>query len=251
MAGHSKWANIKRKKQAMDAKRGKLFTKLARELQVAAREGGPDPDTNLRLRLVLEKARAANMPKENIERAIRRGAGLESGGEALEEITYEGYAPHGIALMIEVMTDNRKRTVAEIRHVLTKHGGSMGESGSVAWQFEQKGYMVIPTKGRDEEELFMMALEAGADDVEITDDVMEVYTSREDFAQVQQALKDMGLEPEEAELAWVPKTRVTLGAEEALKVMKVIEMLEDLDDVNKVYSNLEVPEEALAALEAA
>ncbi len=251
MAGHSKWANIKRKKQAMDAKRGKLFTKLARELQVAAREGGPDPDTNLRLRLVLEKARAANMPKENIERAIRRGAGLESGGEALEEITYEGYAPHGIALMIEVMTDNRKRTVAEIRHVLTKHGGSMGESGSVAWQFEQKGYMVIPTQGRDEEELFMMALEAGADDVEITDDVMEVYTSREDFAQVQQALKDMGLEPEEAELAWVPKTRVTLGAEEALKVMKVIEMLEDLDDVNKVYSNLEVPEEALAALEAA
>ncbi len=251
MAGHSKWANIKRKKQAMDAKRGKLFTKLAREIQIAARQGGPDPETNLRLRLALEKARAANMPKENIERAIRKGAGLESGGEALEEITYEGYAPHGIALMIQVTTDNRKRAVAEIRHVLSKHGGSMGESGSVAWQFEQKGYMVIPTQGRDEEELFMAALEAGADDVEITDDVMEVYTAREDFAQVRQTLEDMGLTPEESELAWVPKNRVTLAPEEALKVMKVIEMLEDLDDVAKVYSNLEVPEEALTALEAA
>ncbi len=251
MAGHSKWANIKRKKQAMDAKRGKLFTKLAREIQVAAREGGPDPDSNLRLRLVLEKARAANMPKENIERAIRRGAGLEAGGAALEEITYEAYAPHGIALMIQVMTDNRKRAVAEIRHVLTKHGGSMGESGSVAWQFEQKGYIVVPTQGRDEDELFMAALEAGADDVEITDDMMEVYTTREDFAQVQQALKNMGLQPEDAELAWVPKNRVTLGPEEAVKVMKVIELLEDLDDVNKVYSNLEIPEEALQALEAA
>ncbi len=251
MAGHSKWANIKRKKQAMDAKRGKLFTKLAREIQIAARLGGPDPEANVRLRLALERARAANMPKENIERAIRRGAGLEAGGEALEEITYEAYAPHGIALMIKVTTDNRKRVVSEIRHILTKHGGSMGESGSVAWQFEQKGYIVVPTKGRDEEELFTMALEAGADDVEITDDVMEVYTTREDFAHVQQALKDMGLEIEEAELAWVPKTRMTLGPEEALKVMRVIELLEDLDDVQKVYSNLEVPEEALATLEAA
>ncbi len=251
MAGHSKWANIKRRKQAVDAKRGKIFTKLAREIQIAAREGGPDPDANLRLRLVLEKARAANMPKDNIERAIRRGAGLEAGGEALEEIVYEAYAPHGIALILEVMTDNRKRAVAEIRHVLTKHGGSMGESGSVAWQFDQKGYIVIPTNGRDEEELFMMALEAGADDVEIDDGIMEVYTTREDFAQVQEALKQMGLEPEEAELAWIPKNRITLEPEQALKVMKVIELLEDLDDVNKVYSNLEVPEEALAALEAA
>lgn len=251
MAGHSKWANIKRRKQAMDAKRGKLFTKLAREIQIAARLGGPDPDTNVRLRLALERARAANMPKENIERAIRRGAGLEAGGEAFEEVVYEAYAPHGIALMIKAATDNRKRTVSEIRHILTKHGGSMGEAGSVAWQFEQKGYIVVPTEGRDEEELFTMALEAGADDVEITDDVMEVYTTREDFAQVQQALKDMGLRVEEAELAWVPKTRMTLPAEEALKVMKVIELLEDLDDVQKVYSNLEVPEEALAALEAA
>ena len=251
MAGHSKWANIKRKKQAMDAKRGKLFTKLAREIQIAARQGGPDPETNLRLRLALERARAANMPKENIERAIRKGAGLETGGEALEEITYEAYAPHGIALMIHVTTDNRKRAVAEIRHILSKHGGSLGESGSVAWQFDQKGYIVVPTRNRDEEELFMAALEAGAEDVEITDEIMEVYTAREDFAHVQQALKDMGLEPEEAELAWVPKSRMTLPPDQALKVMKVIDLLEDLDDVSKVYSNLEVPEEALVALEAA
>lgn len=251
MAGHSKWANIKRRKQAMDAKRGKLFTKLAREIQIAARLGGPDPESNVRLRLALERARAANMPKENIERAIRRGAGLEAGGQAFEEVVYEAYAPHGIALMIEAATDNRNRTVSDIRHILTKHGGSMGESGSVAWQFEQKGYIVVPTEGRDEEELFTMALEAGADDVEITDDVMEVYTTREDFADVQQALKDMGLKVEEAELAWVPKTRITLSPDEALKVMRVIELLEDLDDVQKVYSNLEVPEEALAALEAA
>ncbi len=251
MSGHSKWANIKRKKQTMDAKRGKIFTKLAREIQVAAREGGPDPEANLRLRLVLEKARAANMPKENIERAIRRGAGLEGGGEALEEIIYEAYAPHGVALILEVVTDNRKRAVAEIRHTLTRHGGSMGENGSVAWQFDQKGYIAVPTNGRDEEELFMMALEAGADDVEIDEDIMEVYTAREDFGRVQEALKEMGLEPEEAELAWIPKNRITLEPEEALKVMKLIDLLEELDDVNKVYSNLEVPEEALAALEAA
>jgi len=250
MSGHSKWANIKRRKQAVDAKKGKVFTKLARELQMAAREGGPDPEANLRLRLVLDKARAANMPKENIERAIRRGAGLETGAEALEEITYEGYAPHGIALIIEVVTDNRKRAVAEIRHTLSKYGGNMGEGGSVAWQFDQKGYIVVPTRGRDEEELFMAALEAGAEDVEITDDIMEVYTAREDFAQVQQALVEMGLQPEEGELAWVPKNRITLSPEQAAQVMRVIEQLEDLDDVTKVYSNLEVTDEALATLAA-
>ncbi|MEJ5200019.1 MAG: YebC/PmpR family DNA-binding transcriptional regulator [Anaerolineae bacterium] len=249
MSGHSKWATIKRQKGANDAKRGQLFTKLAREIALAAREG-PDPNFNFRLRLVVEKARASNMPKENIERAIKRGAGIGDEGAALEEVTYEGYGPHGVALLLQVVTDNRNRTVSEIRRALTRGGGNLGESGSVSWLFDAKGYITLPADGVDQDRVFELALEAGAEDVQFGEDQIEIYTAPADLQKVRQAFVDAHYKIENAELTMVPKTYVSLGPAETLQVMNLIETLEDLDDVSKVYSNLDITEEALAQVAA-
>lgn len=251
MSGHSKWANIKRRKSVVDAKRGKIFTKLARELQVAARAGGADPDMNLRLRLVLDKAKAANMPKDNIARAIARGAGVEKGAE-LEEITYEGYAPHGVAIMVEVLTDNRNRTVAELRHVFTKGGGNLASTGAVAWQFDKKGQVSVKTEGFDEEDIFMIAVDAGAEDVDFGDDgTAEIITEARDLAAVRDSLSEAGIEVEEASLTLVPQSEVQLPVEDAMKVMNLLERLEDLDDVQNVHSNLALDEELFTRIEVA
>jgi YebC/PmpR family DNA-binding regulatory protein len=252
MSGHSKWATIKRKKGAADAKRGQMFTKLAREIQLAARQGA-DPNFNFRLRLIVDKARAENMPKDNIERAIKRGSGQDSEGGQLEEVTYEGYGPHGVALFMQVVTDNKNRTVSEIRRALTRGGGSLGESGSVGWLFESKGYITLPmtgqnTAGRNEDKIFETALEAGAEDVQFGEETAEIYTLPEDLQTVRQAFEDAHYKIESAELTMTPKTLVSLGAADTLQVMNVIEALEDLDDMSKVYSNLDISEEVLAEL---
>ncbi len=250
MAGHSKWKNIQRRKTAMDAKRGKLFTRLAREIIIAAREGGGNPDANPRLRMAIERAKAHNMPKENILRAIRRGTGEEQ-GERLEEVYYEGYAPHGIALMIYCVTDNRNRTVSEIRHLLSKHGGSLGESGSVAWQFDRMAYFSIPAQGHDPEAILDLAIEAGADDVEFDEDFIEIYGPVQAFKSISDALEQAGIKPDEAGLKMIPKQKLTLPPEQAAQVLRLIEVLQDLDDVQEVYSNLEITDEAVAQFEAA
>jgi YebC/PmpR family DNA-binding regulatory protein len=252
MSGHSKWSTIKRKKGANDIARGKIFTKLAREIQVAARSG-PDPEANITLRLAVDRARAENMPKDSIERAIRRGAGLDKDAADIEEITYEGYGPHGVAMLIECLTDNRNRTIAEVRRVLTRANGNLGEPGSVAWQFSSKGYILFnrvddngATREIDPDEVFMAALEGGADDVEISDDAVEVYTERADLAQVSQALKDSGLTPDQSELIMQPNTPMSMGTEEATAVMSVVDALEELDDVSRVSHNLELTDDLVA-----
>ncbi len=251
MSGHSKWSTIKRKKGANDAKRGKLFTKIAREIQAAARMGGPDPDSNIRLRFALDKAKAANMPKDNIQRAINRGAGLEKGAD-LEEISYEGYAPHGVAVIVETLTDNKNRTVAELRHHFTKAGGNLAANGAVAWQFERKGQITIKMDGVDEDELFMVAADAGAEDVDFDDPNAAVVTTADtDLGSVRDALIEAGYEIEDVELAMIPKMEVELPTDQAMKVMGLLERLEDLDDVQKVYSNLAMSDELMAQLEAA
>jgi len=248
MSGHSKWATIKRKKGAADARRGQMFTKLARELEFAARDGA-DPNFNFRLRLVIDKAKAENMPKDNIERAIRRGAGLD-GGAALEEITYEGYGPHGVALLIQAVTDNRNRTVSEIRRALSRGGGSLGESGSVGWLFDSRGYVTVDLAKADQDKVFELALDAGAEDVIFSDDVAEIYTLPSDLLTVRQAFLDARYNVESADLSMVPKTYVSLNPADTLQVMNLIETLEELEDVAKVHSNLDISEEALAAIEA-
>ena len=250
MSGHSKWSTIKHKKAATDAKRGKLFTQVTREIVIAAREGGGNPEFNLRLRLAIDRAKAANMPKDNIERAVKRGTGELKGAE-LEEITYEAYAPHGVALLIHVLTDNRNRSVAELRRVLTRQGGTMAEAGAVAWQFDRKGYVAISPDGVDEEAVFEAAVEAGAEDVVISEDMIEVFALPEDFQAVRQALEDLGVQFETAELSMVPKNTIQLGEAETLKVMGVVTALEDLDDVQHVYSNLDISDEVMSKFEAA
>ncbi len=251
MSGHSKWSTIKRKKGAEDAKRGKVFTRLAREITMAARQGGGEPDSNPSLRLAMDKAKAANMPKDNIQRAIARGTGEGSEGVTLEEITYEGYAPSGIAVLVDVVTDNKNRTLAEVKHVFNKSGGSLASAGSVTWQFDQKGYISIDAEGVDFDEVFLIAAEAGAEDVEQEDDEISIYTPREELALVADALRDNGYKVEEFQLTWVAKNEMSLSKEDTIKVMNVIEKLEDLDDVQNVSSNLEITDEALEALTAA
>jgi YebC/PmpR family DNA-binding regulatory protein len=248
MSGHSKWSTIKRKKAASDAKRGKLFTKLGRELAIAAREGGPDPESNVRLRLVVDKAKAANMPKDNIERAIRRGAGLEK-GEALEEITYEGYGPQGVALLVQVLTDNRNRSVADIRRIFTRQGGSLGEAGCVAWQFDTKGYITVEAAEVDPDTLFEIAVEAGAEDVIIGEDLLEVYTESADLHIVRDALSTQNIPINSAELAMIPKATIPLDEKGTLSNMHLIDTLEELDDVQQVYSNLEISDEVMTTYE--
>jgi len=249
MSGHSKWSTIKRKKAAQDAKRGKLFTKLGREITVAAREGG-DPETNFKLRLAIEKAKAANMPKDNIERAIRRGTGAER-GEELEEIYYEGYGPHGVALLVQVLTDNRNRAVSEIRRAFNRHGGSLGESGCVAWLFEPKGYITISPDDHDPEELALMAIDAGADDVTIGSDLVEVYTLASDFQRVKEELEKNGITLNSAEISMIPKSLTELDEKETIKAMTLIDALEELEDVQQVYSNLNITDEIMAKYELA
>lgn len=244
MSGHSKWSTIKRKKGATDAKRGQVFTRLSKEISVAARAGG-DAETNFRLRLAVEKARAANMPKDNIQRAIKRGTGEDKDGTILEQVTYEGYAQHGIALMIETVTDNRNRAVAELRHILNRSGGNLGESGSVAWQFENVAYFAFPVSNRSEEELFDIVVDAGAEDLTYSDEIVEVFASVESFKSVSDALELNDIAPDEAMLRMEPKNMVELSPSETAQVMKTIESVEELDDVQNVYTNLEVTVEAL------
>ncbi len=250
MSGHSKWSQIKRKKAATDARKGQLFTKLAREIAAAARAGGGDPESNFTLRLAIDKAKAANMPKENIERAIQRGLGTLK-GEELEEVTYEGYAPHGVALMLQVLTDNRNRAVAEIRRVFNRQGGSLGETGCVAWQFEQKGYITIERDDLDPETLFDLAIDLGADDVDIGDDLVEIYTRPEDLQHVQEGLERRQIPIASAELSMIPKTLVQLSEHETFQVMRLIDALEELEDVQRVYSNLDIPDDLMARYEKA
>ena len=246
MSGHSKWSTIKRKKGAVDAKRGAIFTRLAREVQIAARDGA-DQEFNFKLRLAVDKAKAANMPKDNIERAIRRGAGLEQ-GEDLEETNYEGYGPGGVALFIEVLTDNRNRALSEIRYVLSRGNGALGESGSVAWQFEPKGFITLPMGTRDQDEIFEAALDVGADDVEFGDEMAEIYTEPGDLKIVQDAFRLRGFKLEDAELIMKPKVMVSLDLKETQSVMTLIENLEELDDVTGVYSNLDITDEMWESL---
>jgi len=245
MSGHSKWHSIRRSKGILDQKRGQLFTKLARDITMAAREGGSgDPDANFRLRLAVDKAKINNMPADNIQRAIDRGLG--KGGEAaIEEIYYEGYAPGGIALLIEAATDNRNRTNSDVRATLSKAGGNPGEPGSVAWMFEQKGLITIDLNGQrlDPDEVMLQAIDAGADDVEVGEDVIEVYTDFKQFAEVRGKLLAAGLPLSGAEKTMLAKTTIQSESKEALQAMRLIERLEDLDDVQKVYSNLDVTEE--------
>jgi len=249
MSGHSKWSTIKRKKGVADARRGQLFTKLGKEIELAARAGA-DPEFNFKLRLMIDKAKANNMPRENIERAVRRGAGLEKGAAQLEEVTYEGYGPHGVAIVVKVLTDNRNRSVAEVRRILTRAGGSLGETGCVAWLFDQRGYISLPVDGRDPDEVAMAAIDAGAEDFEIGSGQVDVYTRVEDLGKVREALQDKGLEIDAFEITMQPKTTISLDEENTLKVMNIIESLEELDDVQQVFSNLEIPDELLSKLEA-
>jgi YebC/PmpR family DNA-binding regulatory protein len=242
MSGHSKWSTIKRKKGAEDAKRGKIFTKIGRELAVAAREGGPDPEVNFKLRLVIEKAKQANMPKDNIERSIRRGAGLEK-GDALEQVVYEGYGPGGTALMVRALTDNRNRAVADIRRAFSRYGGNLGENGCVAWMFEHKGYVTIPLNGHDPDDLFMLAVDAGAEDVVIGEDTVEIFAEVSDFQAVQESLSEANIEMDVAELSLIPQTKMDLEPAQGVKVMGLVDALDELDDVEKVYTNLNITDE--------
>jgi YebC/PmpR family DNA-binding regulatory protein len=248
MSGHNKWSTIKRKKGAADAKRGQMFTKLAREIAMAAREGGGDMDSNFRLRLAVDKARAQNMPKDSIERAVKRGTGENKDGTVIEQIFYEGYAPNGIALIIECYTENRNRTVADLRHLLTKSGGSMGEAGSVAWQFTRAAYFSFPAEGVEFDKVFEMAVDNGADDCSSEDDAIEIVAPVESFKALSDALNKMGIRPEEAGLRMLPNQESELGIEETQQVLRAIEAIEDLDDVQQVYSNLKISEEAMEAL---
>jgi YebC/PmpR family DNA-binding regulatory protein len=246
MSGHSKWHTIKHKKGAADAKRGKIFTRIIKELTVAARAGGGDPDANPRLRTVIAEAKAVNMPADNIKRAIQRGTG-ELPGVSYEEVNYEGYGPGGAALIIEVLTDNRNRTVGEIRHLLSKHGGNLGETNSVAWMFDKKGYIVVEKAKADEETLMAATLDAGADDLRDDEDNWEVMSPPDSFQQVLDAIKALGIEPGAAEIAMLPQNYVKLEGKTAQQMIKLIEVLEDHDDTKKVWSNADIAEKEIEA----
>jgi YebC/PmpR family DNA-binding regulatory protein len=246
MAGHSKWAQIKRQKGANDQKRGALFTKLTREIMQAARQGGPDPAANFKLRLAVQRARAANMPNDNIERAIARATGSAS-EDQLDEITYEGYGPGGIAILVSALTDNRNRTVSEVRHQFSRAGGSLGETGSVAWQFEPRGIITVPLEGRDPDEVALQAIDAGAEDVDVQGDVIEVRTDPAALESVRRQLEAAGYQVENADFAMIPKTTIELDEKTAHQALRLIEALEDLEDVQRVYSNADFSDEAIAS----
>lgn len=241
MSGHSKWSTIKRKKAAADQKRGKIFTKLIKEITVAARQGGGDIEGNPRLRLAVDNAKSANMPMDNIERAIKKATGELEGANYLE-ITYEGYGPGGVAVLVESVTDNKNRTVAEIRHALTKHGGSLGENGSVSWMFDRKGVITIPVQGKTEDDIMEIVLDAGAEDIHGEDDFFEITSAVEDFETVRKSIVDSGLDTENASLQWIAKNNIEVGGETAEKLIKMIDMIEDNDDVQNVYTNADFTE---------
>lgn len=249
MSGHSKWSTIKRKKGAADAKRGQIFTRLAREIAMAAREGGGDVSMNVRLRLAIDKAKSNNMPKDSIDRAISRGTGESKDGETFEQITYEGYAQNGVALIVETVTENRNRTVAELRHVLTRAGGGLGETGSVAWQFSREAYFSFEAPRKSFDDIFEMAVENGADDVTEEDGTFEISAPVEAYKTISDALLKAGINPEEAELRMVPKQEMELAMDATLQVLRTIEALEELDDVQNVFSNLRISDEVMSALE--
>jgi YebC/PmpR family DNA-binding regulatory protein len=246
VSGHSKWSQIKRQKGAADIRRGQLFTKFGREIAVAVREGGPDPAGNPRLRLAIERARQANMPMENIERAIKRAAGGGDEAAALETVYYEGYGPGGAAILVEALTDNRNRTVADVRNAFTRAGGSLGESGSVAWLFDPRGVILVDREGRDPDEIGLIAVEAGADDARGDGDTVEIYCDPSVLEEVRRALEAQHLRVLSAEAAMVPKTTITLDPREAMATLKLMDRLEELEDVQHVYSNIDISEEMLA-----
>ncbi len=249
MSGHSKWHQIRHKKGAVDAKRGQLFSKLARAIVVAAREGGPDPAANLALQNAIEKARSYSMPKENIERAIARGAGTEGGGADFEQVTYEGYGPNGIAIIVEALTDNRNRTASDVRHVFSKHDGNLGGAGSVAWLFERRGVILVDAESADEDELTLAAADGGADDVQLDGSTFEVTCAPEALSSVRAALEAADIGVESVEVTMVPKTTVTLVDEAAVKkVLKLVDALEELDDVQDTYANFDIPERVMEAV---
>jgi YebC/PmpR family DNA-binding regulatory protein len=250
MSGHSHWATIRRKKGAADAKKGAIFTRLAREIVMASREGGGDPDSNFRLALAIEKARGGNMPKENIDRAIKRGSGEDKDGTVYEEITYEGYGPHGVALIMDCVTDNRNRAVAEIRHLLNRSGGNMAEAGAVGWQFTRCAYFSFPASMLGYDKAFELALDAGAEDVQQDGENIEIFGPVEAFKKISDALKKAGVSPDDAELRMIAKQDLELPVDQTLSVLRTIESLEELDDVQSVFHNLKISDEALAALEA-
>jgi len=244
MSGHSKWSTIKRKKGKADAQRGKIFSKLIKEITVAAREGGGDADTNPRLRQVVQTAKQANMPADNIDRAIKKGTG-ELPGVTYEEVNYEGYGPGGIALLVEVATDNKNRTVADIRHILTRRNGHLGETGSVAWMFEQKGFIVVGKNVCEEDQLLDVVLEAGAEDMKLEEDAYEITTAPADFESVREALEKKNIPYTEAELTKIPKSTIKLDGKNAEQALTLMEELEDQEDVQHVYTNFDIDEEIM------
>ncbi len=249
MSGHSKWSSIKHKKGAADAKRGKLFSKLSRAIIVAAKEGGPDPLANLALQNAIEKARSYSMPKDNIERAIAKGSGADAEASSFESVVYEGYGSEGVAVLVEALTDNRNRTASEIRHLFSKHGGNLGATGAVAWQFERCGVVLVSEEGVDEDALVLAAAEAGADDVELDGSTYQVTSAPEVLGVVREALEGAGFPVESAELSMVPKTTVSISDEsKAKQVVRLVEGLEDLDDVQDVYANFDISERMLEAV---
>jgi YebC/PmpR family DNA-binding regulatory protein len=249
MSGHSKWATIKRKKGAADAKRGQVFTRLTREIVMAAREGGSDVDSNFRLRLAIDKARTQNMPKENIERAIKRGTGESKDGVVFEQVFYEGYGPHAVAMMFECVTENRNRTVAELRHLLSRSGGNLGEAGSVGWQFKRMAFFSLPAEGVDFDKVFELAVENGADDVQQYDESIEILAPVESFKLISDAFRNAKIALDDAELRMIPTQETELPVDHTLSVLRMIDTIEELDDVHNVFHTMKLSEEALAALE--
>jgi YebC/PmpR family DNA-binding regulatory protein len=246
MSGHSKWKSIKHQKGVADSKRSQVFTKFGHEISVAARQGGPDPDSNPRLRLAIDRAREQNMPKDNIERAIKRATG--EGGEAtIEEVVYEGYGPGGIAILVHALTDNRNRTVSDVRNVFARAGGNLGEAGSVAWLFETRGVITIDANGLEADDIALRAIDAGADDVQVDAGAVEIYTKPELLEAVRRALSESGVPVASAEISQVPKSTITLDARKAEQALRLLDALDSLDDVQRVASNADFPEEVLAA----
>ena len=245
MSGHSKWSTIKHAKAITDARRGKLFTKLTREIIIAARQGGGDPDMNIRLRMAIQKAKDNNMPNDNIDRAVKRGTGESGDQDQMAEFTYEGYGPGGIAIMLQTLTDNRNRTVSDIRSTLTKAGGNLAQSGAVAWQFEQKGVVVVTAPEEEADELALVAIDAGADDFESFDDTLQIFTAPGKLEEIRGALTDTQAAIVSSELSMIPSNTISLDAKSATQTLRLLDQLEELDDVQKVYSNADFPDEVL------
>ncbi|HTR33804.1 MAG TPA: YebC/PmpR family DNA-binding transcriptional regulator [Gaiellaceae bacterium] len=249
MSGHSKWSSIKHKKGAADAKRGQLFSKLSKAIIVAAKNGGGDPANNLALQNAIEKAKSYSMPRDNIDRAIAKGSGADADADAFESIMYEGYGPEGVAVIVEALTDNRNRTAADVRHLFSKHGGNLGTDGSVSWQFDRRGVVVVPADGVDADELFLAAADGGAEDIEQDGDSFEITSAPEQFAAVRAAVEEAGFPVESAELSLIPKTTVSVDDEaKARQLMRLIDALEENDDVQDVYANFDIPEQVLEAV---